>query len=159
MRFGYLRYASCVNAIALVKPSGSVRSTKQDCALGFRIQNGRISSIYTSRTGELKCTRSPFRNLGFRANVTAMVTGKAKSHRCVPAKSLLACNVLTVKPMLFTLFDRTGIPMMNRAVLNRRESHEMAWTRDLLLPKLMSGEIRLRDAEKEGRQWRDISWW
>jgi type I restriction enzyme S subunit len=29
------------------------------------------------------------------------------------------------------------------------ESQTLAQTRDLLLPKLMSGEIRLRDAERE----------
>ena len=32
--------------------------------------------------------------------------------------------------------------------MNSLESHTLAQLRDLLLPKLMSGEIRLNDAEK-----------
>jgi len=39
-------------------------------------------------------------------------------------------------------------PLYNRIVANTKESASLAQTRDLLLPKLMSGEIRLRDAEK-----------
>ena len=39
-------------------------------------------------------------------------------------------------------------PMMGKVIANAYESRTLAQTRDLLLPKLMSGEIRLRDAEK-----------
>ena len=38
-------------------------------------------------------------------------------------------------------------PLYSRIVANVRESESLAQTRDLLLPKLMSGEIRLSDAE------------
>ena len=38
-------------------------------------------------------------------------------------------------------------PLVNGVVANAQESHTLSETRDLLLPKLMSGEIRLRDAE------------
>ena len=39
-------------------------------------------------------------------------------------------------------------PMMDRVIANARESRALARTRNLLLPKLMSGEIRLGEAEK-----------
>jgi type I restriction enzyme S subunit len=39
-------------------------------------------------------------------------------------------------------------PMIARVIANAHEARTLAQTRDLLLPKLMSGEIRLRDAEK-----------
>ena len=39
-------------------------------------------------------------------------------------------------------------PMLNRIVSNIHESRTLAVTRDLLLPKLMSGEVRVKDAEK-----------
>lgn len=39
-------------------------------------------------------------------------------------------------------------PMWSRARLNEQQSETLAATRDLLLPKLMSGEIRIKDAEK-----------
>jgi type I restriction enzyme S subunit len=37
---------------------------------------------------------------------------------------------------------------MKQIVSNVLESRSLAATRDLLLPKLMSGEIRLKDAKK-----------
>ncbi|WP_294052155.1 restriction endonuclease subunit S [Thiolapillus sp.] len=39
-------------------------------------------------------------------------------------------------------------PLLNRIDANIHEARTLAQTRDLLLPKLMSGEIRLKDAEK-----------
>lgn len=39
-------------------------------------------------------------------------------------------------------------PLFNRIDANIHEARTLAQTRDLLLPKLMSGEIRLKDAEK-----------
>ena len=45
-------------------------------------------------------------------------------------------------------FDSIVQPLYRQIVANTKESSMLAETRDLLLPKLMSGEIRLRDAEK-----------
>ncbi|MBC7336210.1 MAG: restriction endonuclease subunit S, partial [Clostridia bacterium] len=45
-------------------------------------------------------------------------------------------------------FDRFAGPLRQRYVLNVKENQTLAALRDLLLPKLMSGELRLRDAEK-----------
>ena len=39
-------------------------------------------------------------------------------------------------------------PLVDRTIENELESRSLAQTRDLLLPKLISGEIRLREAEK-----------
>ena len=39
-------------------------------------------------------------------------------------------------------------PLLERTVTNVLESRTLAQTRDLLLPKLMSGEIRLAEAVK-----------
>ncbi len=38
--------------------------------------------------------------------------------------------------------------MLDRIVANIHESRALAATRDLLLPKLMSGEVRVKDAER-----------
>jgi type I restriction enzyme S subunit len=40
-------------------------------------------------------------------------------------------------------------PLVGRTVHNSLENRTLSATRDLLLPKLMSGEIRVRDAEAE----------
>ena len=54
----------------------------------------------------------------------------------VPSERVLAAYEALVRP----LYDCI--------VANAKESSSLAQTRDLLLPKLMSGEIRLTEAEK-----------
>jgi len=44
--------------------------------------------------------------------------------------------------------DELIAPLFERLIANDLESRTLAQTRDLLLPKLMSGEVRLKDAEK-----------
>lgn len=51
-------------------------------------------------------------------------------------------------PSLLEAFDDFAQPMFGRLVANVHESRALMATRDLLLPKLMSGEIRIRDAEQ-----------
>lgn len=45
-------------------------------------------------------------------------------------------------------FNECVEPMLDRIVANIHESRTLGATRDLLLPKLMSGEVRVKDAEK-----------
>ena len=45
-------------------------------------------------------------------------------------------------------FERVVRPLYERIVLNLKENNLLCETRDLLLPKLISGEIRILDAEK-----------
>ena len=40
-------------------------------------------------------------------------------------------------------------PMIDRILANIEENRTLAQARDLLLPKLMSGEIRIREAERQ----------
>jgi type I restriction enzyme S subunit len=49
---------------------------------------------------------------------------------------------------VFAAFENLVAPVMAGLLTNRAESRTLAQLRDLLLPKLMSGEIRLKDAEK-----------
>ncbi len=58
--------------------------------------------------------------------------------------------VPVVVPSEQTLAAYEGLvrPLYDRVAANMKESASLAQTRDLLLPKLMSGEIRLRDAEQ-----------
>lgn len=44
-------------------------------------------------------------------------------------------------------FSTLVAPLIDRMATNRLESRTLATTRDLLLPKLMSGELRVKDAE------------
>jgi type I restriction enzyme S subunit len=45
-------------------------------------------------------------------------------------------------------FDRLSRPMYRKVVEHERESRTLATLRDALLPKLISGELRITDAEK-----------
>jgi type I restriction enzyme, S subunit len=55
------------------------------------------------------------------------------------------------KPAIMA-FDERVMPLFKRQRMNELESETLIATRDLLLPKLMSGEICLRDAEKLARK-------
>lgn len=77
-----------------------------------------------------------------------MVTGTSKSHQRVSPKSLLNCHATIGAADVFSSFEQFASEMLERILANQAESSTLAATRDLLLPKLMSGEIRLRDAEK-----------
>ena len=89
-----------------------------------------------------------FKSEGFRAKMVAMVTGTSKSHQRVSPRALLTREILVAEPLLLGAFDQTVLPLIDRLLSNRREARTLAQTRDLLLPKLMSGEIRLAEAEK-----------
>ncbi|MGH7121804.1 MAG: restriction endonuclease subunit S, partial [Acetobacteraceae bacterium] len=51
-------------------------------------------------------------------------------------------------PEVLGAFEDFAPPLFRRIIANVHESRTLAAMRDLLLPKLMSGEIRLKDAEK-----------
>ena len=89
-----------------------------------------------------------FKSASFRAEMAAMVTGTSKSHQRVPPKALLAREVLIAEPKVLSAFDQMVRPFTDRLLTNRCEAQTLAQTRNLLLPKLMSGQIRLRDSEK-----------
>lgn len=58
-------------------------------------------------------------------------------------------GIMMPKPddRLLTQFEIAAAPLLDRIKANVIESRTLAATRDALLPKLMSGEIRVRDAE------------
>jgi type I restriction enzyme S subunit len=51
-------------------------------------------------------------------------------------------------PAVVTAFDRVAAPLHRRVVAFERQSVTLAALRDALLPKLISGELRIADAEK-----------
>lgn len=62
--------------------------------------------------------------------------------------SFVIHEVTVPSPALANLFTEHIHLLLQKASANRAEEKSLAQTRDLLLPKLMSGEIRLSDAEK-----------
>ena len=91
---------------------------------------------------------SIFNEAQFRQTLEGMVTGTSKSHQRVSPKALAKLEVLTAEPNAMLAFEETAAPLLSKILANRSKFRTLAETRDLLLPKLMSGEIRVRDAEK-----------
>ena len=65
----------------------------------------------------------------------------------ISKKNFRPLPVIVPSSPIVTAFDETVRPLYKRIVGNEIESRTLAQLRDLLLPKLMSGEIRLREAE------------
>jgi type I restriction enzyme S subunit len=66
----------------------------------------------------------------------------------ISKRSFRPLPVVVPSPPVLRAFDVCAKPLHARIAANERENLTLAQMRDLLLPKLMSGEIRIKDAEK-----------
>jgi type I restriction enzyme S subunit len=71
------------------------------------------------------------------------------AYPAVRPEVVLATEVVNVPELLLKAFSTITGPLIDRLGSNEQQSITLATTRDLLLPKLMSGEIRLKEAEKK----------
>ena len=88
------------------------------------------------------------REPGFRAHAERSMTGTSGRQRA--SSEAVSQYELTAPPGdgLWNALGGLVNPIMDKVIANAHESRALARTRDLLLPKLMSGKIRLREAEK-----------
>jgi type I restriction enzyme S subunit len=56
--------------------------------------------------------------------------------------------VATPSASVLSQFENAAEPLLARSLECRRESRTLAALRDTLLPKLISGELRIREAER-----------
>ncbi|MFN8187797.1 MAG: restriction endonuclease subunit S [Gaiellales bacterium] len=84
-----------------------------------------------------------FRSTGFQEVFRTLVTGTSGSHQRVKAEHMLAIPAAIPSAPAIEAFTATATPLLERVALNRRESRTLAQLRDALLPKLISGEIRV----------------
>ena len=83
-----------------------------------------------------------------RQELQGMVTGTSKSHQRAQAGSILGLRAVRPPAALVQAFEQLAGAWLGRTLKCRRESRTLAALRDALLPKLISGEIRVKDAEK-----------
>ncbi|MFN3327113.1 MAG: restriction endonuclease subunit S [Bryobacteraceae bacterium] len=88
------------------------------------------------------------RSPSFRQELEGLVTGTSKSHQRAQASAILALRVIRPPDPLLKRFEQAAEPILARTLECRRESRTLAALRDALLPKLISGELRVRDAER-----------
>jgi len=70
------------------------------------------------------------------------------AYPAVRPEVVAATQVVRSKDTVIERFARLAQPSLAKAAANERESRTLAALRDTLLPKLISGEIRLHDAER-----------
>jgi type I restriction enzyme S subunit len=83
----------------------------------------------------------------FREFAVQSMTGSSGRQR-VPAESLYHFRVLAAAKPIADLFGKLIKPLFAGASAASRESRTLATLRDTLLPKLISGELRVKDAER-----------
>jgi type I restriction enzyme S subunit len=81
----------------------------------------------------------------FRQQIEALVTGTSKSHQRAQADAVLALDVVTPPASIAEAFEEAASDLLDRTLACRRESYTLATLRDMLLPKLISGELRVSD--------------
>ena len=83
----------------------------------------------------------------FASSLQSKVAGTSGSHQRVKPDEVM--NTEVIDPASITEQRREQIVTLGRIVFERRtESRLLAETRDTLLPLLMSGKIRVKDAEE-----------
>ncbi|MFH1219053.1 MAG: restriction endonuclease subunit S [Candidatus Eisenbacteria bacterium] len=85
--------------------------------------------------------RSPL----FRQQIEGLVTGTSKSHQRAQVASILNLAAVIPPSRLVSRFERSAANLLSRTLHCRRESRTLAALRDALLPKLISGELRMKD--------------
>ena len=84
----------------------------------------------------------------FRSDVIARVTGTSNSHQRVKPGSVLEIEVTSPRAEVVAAFSSLTSPWFEKVASNVEQSRTLAALRDTLLPKLMSGELRVREAER-----------
>jgi type I restriction enzyme S subunit len=83
----------------------------------------------------------------FRQQIEGLVTGTSKSHQRAQVDSVLNLAVVVPPSPILAAFDQCADGQLARTLECRRESHTLGALRDTLLPKLISGELRVKEAE------------
>lgn len=110
------------------------------CSTEFLVLHARVPF---TRTYIYCLARSPM----FRQQIKALVTGTSKSHQRAQADAVFALEVIIPPQPTVEVFEEMASDLLNRTLVCRHHSCTLAAIRDALLPKLISGELRVKDAE------------
>ena len=88
--------------------------------------------------------RSPL----FRTGILSLVTGTSKSHQRAQPGAILALPTVFPSEEIAKKFSETAEPWLQRSAVCQRETRTLLGLRDTLLPQLISGELRVPDAER-----------
>lgn len=88
-----------------------------------------------------------FRSPDFQQQLCQLVTGTSNSHQRVKPGQILELKLKIPGMGLFAAFADFARPVFEQIYTNRQQAQTLTRLRDTLLPKLISGEIRLPEAE------------
>jgi type I restriction enzyme S subunit len=80
--------------------------------------------------------------------MTGLAGGTSNSHQRIRPGDFLALACCTGSEKARSAFAEVAEPLLTKSLALRTESKSLSSTRDTLLPKLISGEIRIPDVEK-----------
>ena len=84
---------------------------------------------------------SLFLDTKLQARIKSLVTGTSKSHQRVKPLDILNLEIIIPPKVLRDLFDQISRPMMEYIAQSKKENINLSELRDVILPKLVSGEI------------------
>ncbi|WP_295456167.1 restriction endonuclease subunit S [uncultured Thiodictyon sp.] len=118
-------------------------TTGRFCLFGDAMAMNQTCDALTSPQGQ-----SFWLNCAFDALIDHLTqSGHGSVFNTITTKTIESARVMIATNGLIEHFERMVEPLFTRMLANIEESRTLAQTRNLLLPKLMSGEVRIRDAE------------
>ena len=79
----------------------------------------------------------------FRQQIESIVTGTSRSHQRAPANAILSLGSVVPPAQVIDAFEMFASGLLRRSRTLQRESRVLADQRDTLLPKLVSGDVRV----------------
>lgn len=83
----------------------------------------------------------------FAVDLQTLVTGTSNSHQRVQPEAFMSYSLVVPSDETATAFESLVKPLLDQVLANRKEMAQLAKTRDELLPRLLSGEIEVAEAE------------
>ncbi len=137
------RFARAGDTLVSVRaPVGDTNIAWEDCAIGRGIAAVRHRT--TNRTYTYEFMRSL-------ASVFARFNAEGTVFGSIGKRDFHEIPCIVPPPSLVTLFGRLTGPVDNRIESGEREARILASVRDVLLPKLISGDLQIKDAERSTR--------
>ncbi len=127
--------------------------------LSFKLTVGRLSitdgemvtneAIAHFKLGEDSPLSSAYIYLALRQFNFESLSSTSSIAEAVNSKTVRAIPILVPSPSLVTMFNDYANPIFNRIKLLEKQAQTLANLRDTLLPRLISGQLRLPDAEQQ----------
>ncbi|OYV61380.1 MAG: hypothetical protein B7Z71_04755 [Acidocella sp. 21-58-7] len=128
-----------VGLTGYVGETGRVPPTENPPLLNQRVARFSASGGFSPFV--FSCVRDP----AFKIFAEGKGHGSAQAN--VSTRDLLSYPIGCAEAPLIAAYNEIAAPLYEKSLSNLGEMSTLAATRDLLLPKLMSGEIRVQDAE------------